>query len=49
VEGTEWVTAKGGVGLAVLEWGLLLASAALGLPSGDWGFKGVAIIVEVPH
>ena len=49
VEGAEWVTAEGGVGLAVLDWGLLLASAALGLLMGDWGFEGVAIIIEVPR
>ncbi len=49
VEGAEWVAAKGGVGLAVLEWGLLLASVVPVLLSRDWGFEGVAVVVKVPH
>ena len=49
MEGTERVVTKGSVSLTVLEQGLLLASAALGLLSRDWGFEGIAIVVEVPH
>ncbi len=48
VEGAEGVMTKGSMCLAVLEWGLLPVSVALGLLLGDWGFKGIAVIVEVP-
>ncbi len=49
MEGTERVVTKGSVSLTVLEQGLLLASAALGLLSRDWGFEGIAIVVKVPY
>ncbi len=49
MEGTEGVAAEGGVGLTVLERGMLLASVALGLLSEDWGFECVAIVIDVPH
>ena len=49
VEDAEGVAAEGGVGLAMLGWGLLLALAVLGFLSGSWGLKVVAVSVEVPH
>ncbi len=43
----EGVVAEGSVGLAVLEWGLVLGFVAFGSILGDGWFEGV--IVKVPH
>ncbi len=54
MEDAEGVPTKGGVGLTMFEWGVLLRFAALGLLSGSGWFEGVIIEVlrrwrEVPE
>jgi len=48
VEDAEGVSAEGGVGLAMLERGLLSGFAALG-PLSRCGWFGGVDVVEVPH